>query len=165
MLSKSNLINVLSKRLDPARDRKNQRLHVTGDDIIDRQSAGGLQDAVNVCVEPALVGDVHRNMLRPGMVEGVIRERQIERVRLLVCYVRREPHSLGKRPSDIDERTAKIDPGNPTSMCCCQITRRAAKATADINHGRAGYKAQTLRKLFRRGETANVLALRCRMIS
>jgi len=26
---------------------------------------------------------------------------------------------VGRDPSDIDERTAKIDPGNPTSMCCC----------------------------------------------
>ena len=30
----------------------------------------------------------------PGIVEGAIRKRKIERVRLLVCRVRREPHSF-----------------------------------------------------------------------
>jgi hypothetical protein len=95
-------------------------------------------------------------MLRPGMVEGVIRERQIERVGPPERYARREPDSFRKRLGDVNETATEIDPGNLAPMCRCQIARRAAKTTADVNHGGASFEAETLRQLFCGGETANV---------
>jgi hypothetical protein len=48
-------------------------------------------------------------MLRPGMVEGVIRERQIERVGPPERYARREPDSFRKRLGDVNETATEID--------------------------------------------------------
>jgi len=92
------------------------------------------------------------------MVEGVIRERQIERVGPPERYARREPDSFRKRLGDVNETATEIDPGNLAPMCRCQIARRAAKTTADVNHGGASFETETLRQLFCGGEPANVPA-------
>src|SRR5215471_16867592 len=58
------------------------RSPVAKGDIIDRQPSARLHDAVNGPVEPDPIGDVHRDVLCPGMIEECIGERQVKRVSL-----------------------------------------------------------------------------------
>jgi hypothetical protein len=55
--------------------------------VVEGEHATGLQDTVGFPVQRRLVGDVHRNVLRPSDVERTVWEGKVESIRLLVCDI------------------------------------------------------------------------------
>lgn len=58
----------------------------TGENVVYRNRPSSLQHAVHLPIECRLVWDIHRHVLRPNDIEGVIWECEVERIALLISH-------------------------------------------------------------------------------
>ena len=63
-----------------------KRIAVARQYIVERQSATGFQDTMNLFVEVCSIGDVHDDVLCPDEIKAGVRKRQVECVRALTGH-------------------------------------------------------------------------------
>ena len=104
-------------------------------DLREYQPGARLEDAVNLAVERAFVGDVHRDIHRVGAVEGGIGEWHCQGVADLERDPVLEIEQARKVAGNVAEFGRQIDSGDPATEVACEVARRPADATADVENG------------------------------
>ena len=61
-------------------NRKENLAGGSGQDVVDRQHPAALQHAMHLPIHRRLVGNVHRDVLGPDHIEGLVRERKVKRI-------------------------------------------------------------------------------------
>src|SRR5260221_5922449 len=98
-----------------------------GDGIVNCKAPIRFHDTTDFAVETPAIGNVHRDVLRPSVIESRIAERQIEGAALTLINGVVKTYKFSQHPGDVDKRLAQIYSGDVASESCRQIPRRTAQ--------------------------------------
>ena len=127
-------------------DRIDDGLNFPLHQVVDGESAGTLEHAMDPGVEPLLFGDVHRDVLGPGVVESVRGERQLEGVALDEVNEAGEARPQREPAGDFDKGRCQLDAGDVAAVDGCQVAGGAAEPGADVEDAFAPGEAEALRQ-------------------
>jgi hypothetical protein len=103
-------------------------------DVPDCQPAAGREDPVSLGIQPALVGDVHLDVLAEDSVKRAVGEREVGDVTLgdgdPVAYARGRVEPAG----GVAVLVGQVDAGHGASVFGGQESRGAADAGAGVQH-------------------------------
>jgi len=116
----------------------------------------GPDDPEGFGVEAALVGNIHRDILRIGAIEAFRLERQIERARLAEVDAVAEPDLPGQTPGNVAEGFRQVDARDPAAEAVGHVAGRAADTAPDIQQAIAGRYRQQVGHFHRRLDPAPV---------
>ncbi len=99
---------------------------------MEQESTTGLEDADDFGVEVVFVCDVHLDVLGPYDIEGIVIKREVEGGGLLEMDAIAKIDEPGEFDTDLNVFVGKVDAVDVAVVCFGEVTRGAAKSTADI---------------------------------
>jgi hypothetical protein len=102
--------------------------------VVSGELAACCEDPMHLGIEGGALVDVHHHVLQKDRIERRVLERQTQGIADLKPNVVLQPAATREVSGCIDKGRAQIDARHRTAECGGQIARRAADATAEIQH-------------------------------
>ena len=101
-------------------------------DIVDRQQASGLENAMHLSAESVLVRDVHPNVKQRRPLEAAIGNGQIKGTADAEVGLAIEPYKLCEARRDRDVLGCQVDARDPAAILSGEEARRSSKPGANV---------------------------------